>query len=136
MNEVQSKVYRVYEDFKKEEKPLTSQMVKARYLGEDRRHFSFQNLIDYHNEKRQHKLHKNTMGQNKTSQRYMTELFSEEFKVSDIPLAKLDYSFVIGFENFLRSHVPKSGQPKIGNNAAMKHIKRLRRMVTLAYRME
>lgn len=62
LNEVQSKVYRIYEDFKKEEKPLTSQMVKARYLGEDRRHFSFQNLIDYHNEKRQHKLHKNTMG--------------------------------------------------------------------------
>lgn len=62
LNEVQSKVYRIYEDFKKEEKPLTSQMIKARYLGEDRRHFSFQNLIDYHNEKRQHKLHKNAMG--------------------------------------------------------------------------
>lgn len=136
LNEVQSKIYRIYEDFKKEEKPFTSQMIKARYLGEDRRRFSFQNLIDYHNEKMQHKLHKSTMGQYKTSQRYMVEYILKEYKVTDIFLSELDYSFVISFEDFLRSYVPKSGQSKIGNNTAMKHIKRLRRMVTLAYRME
>jgi len=61
LNEVQSKIYRIYEDFKKEEKPFTSQMVKARFLGEDKKRFSFQNLIAYYNEKMQHKLHKNTM---------------------------------------------------------------------------
>ena len=136
LNEVQSKVYRIYEDFRKDEKPFTSQMVKARYLGEDRRRFSFQNLIDYHNEKMQHKLHKNTMGQYKTSQRYMLEYILKEYKITDILLSELDYSFIISFENFLRSYTPNSGQSKIGNNTAMKHIKRLRRMVTLAYQME
>ena len=136
LNEVQSKVYRIYEDFRKDEKPFTSQMVKARYLGEDRRRFSFQNLIDYHNEKMQHKLHKNTMGQYKTSQRYMVEYILKEYKITDILLSELDYSFIISFENFLRSYTPNSGQSKIGNNTAMKHIKRLRRMVTLAYQME
>ena len=136
LNEVQSKVYRIYEDFKKDDKPFTSQMVKARYLGEDRRRFSFQNLIDYHNEKMQHKLHKNTMGQYKTSQRYMLEYILKEYKITDILLSELDYSFIISFENFLRSYTPNSGQSKIGNNTAMKHIKRLRRMVTLAYQME
>ena len=136
LNEVQSKVYRIYEDFRKDEKPFTSQMVKARYLGEDRRRFSFQNLIDYHNEKMQHKLHKNTMGQYKTSQRYMLEYILKEYKITDILLSELDYSFIISFENFLRSYTPNSGQSKIGNNTAMKHIKRLRRMVTLAYQIE
>lgn len=136
LNEVQSKIYRIYEDFKKEERPFTSQMVKARFLGEDKKRFSFQNLIDYYNEKMQHKLHKNTMGQYKTSQRYMLEYISKEYEETDIFLSKLDYSFVIGFEDFLRSFVPRAGQSKIGNNTTMKHIKRLRRMVTLAYRME
>ncbi|WP_142784147.1 site-specific integrase [Changchengzhania lutea] len=136
LNEVQSKVYRIYEDFKRQEMPFTSQMVKAKFLGEDRTRFSFQNLIDYHNEKMQHKLHKNTMGQYKTSQRYMVEYILKEYKVTDILLSELDYSFVISFEDFLRSYIPKSGQSKIGNNTAMKHIKRLRRMVTLAYQME
>lgn len=136
LNEVQSKVYRIYEDFRREEVPFTSQMVKAKFLGEDKTCFSFQNLVDYYNEKMQHKLHKNTMGQYKTSQRYMLEFILKEYKLTDIPLSNLEYSFIIGFEDFLRSYIPKSGQSKIGNNTAMKHIKRLRRMVTLAYRME
>lgn len=136
LNEVQSKVYRIYEDFKREEVPFTSQMVKARFLGEDKTRFSFQELVDYYNEKMQHKLHKNTMGQYKTSQRYMIEFIMKEYKLTDIPLSNLEYSFIIGFEDFLRSYIPKSGQSKIGNNTAMKHIKRLRRMVTLAYRMK
>lgn len=111
-------------------------MIKASFLGEDREHFTFQGLIDYYNEKMQHKLHKNTMGHYKTSQRYMLEFISKEYKMPDIPLSNLDYSFVIGFEDFFRLYTPKIGQSKIGNNTAMKHIKRLRRMVTLAYRME
>jgi len=136
LNEVQSKVYRIYEDFKREEIPFTSQMVKAKFLGEDKTRHSFQNLVDYYNEKMQHKLHKSTMGQYKTSQRYMMEYILKEYKLTDIPLFNLEYSFIVGFEDFLRSYVPKSGQSKIGNNTAMKHIKRLRRMVTLAYRMK
>jgi site-specific recombinase XerD len=136
LNEVQSKVYRIYEDFKRDEVPFTSQMVKAKFLGEDKTRFSFQNLVDYYNEKMQHKLHRNTMGQYKTSQRYMMEYILKEYKLTDIPLFNLEYGFIVGFENFLRSYIPKSGQSKIGNNTAMKHIKRLRRMVTLAYRMK
>ncbi|SRX52258.1 site-specific integrase [Aequorivita sp. CIP111184] len=136
LNEVQSRVYRIYEDFKREEVPYTSQMVKAKFLGEDKTRFTFQELVDYYNEKMQHKLHKNTMCQYKTSQRYMMEFILKEYKLTDIPLLNLEYSFIIGFEDFLRSYLPKSGQSKIGNNTAMKHIKRLRRMVTLAYRMK
>ncbi|MBA6151573.1 MULTISPECIES: site-specific integrase [Gelidibacter] len=136
LNEVQTKIQRIYEQFQSEGIGLNSQMIKARFLGEDKNNLSFQGLIVYYNEKMQHKLHKNTMAQYKTSQRYMLEFISEEFHMDDIPLAKLKYSFIVGFENFLRSYIPKAGQSKIGNNTAMKHIKRLRRMVTLAYRME
>jgi len=64
------------------------------------------------------------------------EYILKEYKLTDIPLFNIEYGFIVGFEDFLRSYVPKSGQSKIGNNTAMKHIKRLRRMVTLAYRMK
>ncbi|GAA4886914.1 site-specific integrase [Flaviramulus aquimarinus] len=135
-NDVQSKIYRIYEQMKSDEILSTSQSIKDRFLGESRKSHSFQNLIEYHNEKMQHKLHKNTIGQYKTSQRYMLSYILEEYKKPDILLLEMDYSFVVGFENYLRSFVPKSGQLKIGHNTAMKHIKRLRRMITLAYRME
>ncbi len=136
LNEVQSKIYRIYEDLKSDSNPFNSQMVKARFLGEHKKHFSFRDLIIYHNEKMQHKMHPATMGQYKTSQRYMLEYIAKELKVNDILLPNIQYSFIIGFEDFLRSYIPRSGQSKIGNNTAMKHIKRLRKMVSLAYSME
>ncbi|WP_179343354.1 site-specific integrase [Winogradskyella ursingii] len=136
LNEIQSEIYRTYEQLKSENIPFTSQTIKERFLGESKTSYSFLDLIAYYNEKMQHKLHRNTLGQYKTSQRYMTSFIKKEFKKNDITLSDLNYGFIIGFENFLRSYIPKAGQPKIGNNTAMKHIKRLRRMVTLAYRME
>lgn len=136
LNEVQSKIYKIYEQLKSKDISFTSQSVKSRFLGESQRHYSFQDLIEYYNEKMQHKLHQNTKSQYKTSQRYMLAFIKEEFNKEDIALSELNYGFIISFENFLRSFTPKSHQSKIGNNTAMKHIKRLRRMVTLAYRME
>lgn len=136
LNEVQSTLYRIYEQLKSEDNLFNSQSIKEQFLGESKKRYSFRDLINYHNDKMQHKLHKNTLGQYKTSQRYMLAYILDEFGKSDIVLKELDYGFVVGFENYLRCLVPKPGQPKIGNNTAMKHIKRLRRMVSLAYRME
>jgi hypothetical protein len=41
LNEVQSKIYRIYEYFKDEGKPITSQIIKAKFLGEDKKTFLF-----------------------------------------------------------------------------------------------
>ena len=60
----------------------------------------------------------------------------EEYQTSDKYLRDLDYAFVLGFESLLRFYRPKHYQGKIGNNAVMKHIQRLRKMVTLAYHIE
>lgn len=86
LNDVQTKIQRIYEQFQSEGIGLNSQMIKARFLGEDKNNLSFLGLIVYYNEKMQHKLHKNTMVQYKTSQRYMSEFIFEEFHTDDIPL--------------------------------------------------
>ena len=56
--------------------------------------------------------------------------------MNDIELTELDYQFNLNFENFLRGQKPNHYQQKIGNNAVMKHIQRLRKMITLAYNIE
>lgn len=136
LNNIQSRIYKIYEQLQSHEKPFTAQEIKDIFLGETKNQFSFQYLIDYHNDKMQHKLHPNTLGHYKTSQRYMQSFILSEYGKPDINLSDLSYEFIIGFESYLRSLVPKPGQKGIGNNTAMKHIKRLRRMTTLAYRME
>ena len=60
----------------------------------------------------------------------------DKYKTDDIYLTKLDYAFIKNFEFFLKSYVPKDHQKKMGNNTAMKHLQRLRKMLTMAYHHE
>jgi site-specific recombinase XerD len=70
-----------------------------------------------------------------TTQKYI-KLFLLKKKVQDIYLSQLTFRFLVDFEKFLRCYTPEDHQKKMENNTVMKHIQRLRKMVTLAYKME
>ncbi|PJB20687.1 MAG: integrase [Flavobacteriaceae bacterium CG_4_9_14_3_um_filter_33_16] len=136
LDEVKSGIVQCYRDLKAEKRVLTADLIKARYLGEDKMHYFLNDIFDYHNKVMAHKLKANTMGHYKTTQKHILAYLNEKYKVSDLYLQNLDYGFIIGLESFLRGYQSRSSQGKIGNNAAMKHIQRLRKMITLAYNME
>ena len=136
LDDVKSQIVLCYRDLAHENKVVTAKLVKARFLGEDKRVRSLKDIFNYHNEKMGVKLAPKTLCHYETSQKYILEYISSEYKSDDIFLQDLDYQFVLGLESFLRSYRPLHYQGKIGNNAIMKHIQRLRRMVTLAYHME
>lgn len=136
IEQTRTQIFQCYMDLKASGSTFTAQSLKARFLGEDQDHKSMTELIAYHNEKMQPKLHYDTMRHFKTSQNYIMEYIQKEYKCSDILLKDLDYKFVIGFESFLRSYKPKHYRVEIGNNTIMKHIQRLRKMVRMAFHME
>jgi site-specific recombinase XerD len=136
LDETKSELIKSYRDLKTEGKVVTAELIKARYLGEDKKIYSLKDIFKYHNEKMGVKLAPKTLCHYETSQKYILEYVSSEYKREDIFLQDLNYQFVLGLESFLRSYQPRHYQGKIGNNAVMKHIQRLRRMVTLAYHME
>lgn len=59
-----------------------------------------------------------------------------KLKTSDVFLVQLTYQFIVDFERFLRLHIPEGYDKPMGHNTVMKHLQRLRKMVTLAYKME
>ncbi|WP_339840790.1 site-specific integrase [uncultured Maribacter sp.] len=136
LDDVKSGIVQCYRDLEREDKVLTAQLIKARFLGEDKRVRSLKDIFKYHNDKMGGKLAPKTLRHYETSQKYILEYVSIEYKNDNIFLQDLDYQFVLGLESFLRSYQPRHYQGKIGNNAVMKHIQRLRRMVTLAFHME
>ena len=77
------------------------------------------------------KLSPKTLCHYNTSQNYILSFLYKEYKEDDRALKDLDYKFVIGFENYLRGYSPKHYLGKIGNNAVMKHIQRLRRLIRI-----
>jgi integrase/recombinase XerD len=136
MDQEQARLFECYQELRAEQQLVTAQAVKARFLGLDTIHHSLLELIEYHNTTMVNKLHYDTMRHYKTSQHYLRLFMAQKMKTSDVYLKDLNYAFVINFENFLRSHVPADYRTKIGNNTVMKHIQRLRKMVTMAFKME
>ena len=64
------------------------------------------------------------------------EFVLKEYKTSDIYLRELNYSFLVQFDNFLRGYKLSRNKKRIGNNTIIKHMQRLRKMVTMAFHME
>ena len=76
------------------------------------------------------------VGLYKTTQSYLLEFVKKEFGTSDIYLRDLNYSFVIKFDNFLRAYKLSRNKKRILGNTIIKHIQRLRKMVTMAFHIE
>lgn len=136
LEQVRSQIYLAYEQLLSENKLINAQAIKARYLGEDEQHRSLLELFEYHNTTMSKNLHKDKMRHYKTTQNYLKSFLSKKIKTDNIYLSNLDYSFIVDFEYYLKAHEPTDHQRKISNNTAMKHLQRLRKMLTMAYHLE
>lgn len=136
INEIHSQLFQCYQELRATNKRITPQMIKSKYFAEEKVYYTMCDIIEYQNTLMFEKLRYNTSRLYLTSQKYILLFIKKEYKQNDIELSELDYDFILKFENFLRRHKPRHYQPKIGNNAALKHIQRLRRMVTLAFHIE
>jgi integrase/recombinase XerD len=105
-------------------------------LGEDNEKYSLLTLVDYHNTQMSESLTYGTLKNYFTTQKYIKLFLTKKRKIQDIYLSQLTYLYLIDFEMFLRSYAPDDHQKQMENNTVMKHIQRLRKMVTLAYKME
>jgi site-specific recombinase XerD len=135
LDQVKNRVYVAYDELIKEKVFICSQSIKSRFLGEDNEEYSLLTLIDYHNTQMSESLTYGTLKNYFTTQKYI-KLFLLKKKVQDIYLSQLTFRFLVDFEKFLRCYTPEDHQKKMENNTVMKHIQRLRKMVTLAYKME
>lgn len=136
LDQVRSKIYTAYEDLLSENKMVTTQAIKNRYLGADKFYRSLQELFEYHNEISRHSISAHTLRHYKVTQGYLQKFLKAKFNLEDFRLIDLNFSFIKDFEFFIKSYQPTDYQRKMGHNTAMKHLQRLRKMVTMAYHHE
>lgn len=135
LEQVNSNLFKSYQDLKNERKLITSQAIKSRYLGEDQQNYSINDIISYHIEDMEGKLKWGTQKNYYTTQKYISKFLSQSYKTTDIYLRELDYNFIIKFEKYLREHAPEDYQKPMGNNTVMKHIERLRKLINLSFKL-
>jgi site-specific recombinase XerD len=130
IKQVQAKLFGCYQKLSNENKPISSAIIKAHFLGENISSYSISDIIEYHNEHMKSTLRWGTQKNYFTTHKYIFLFLKLKHKKSDMFLSELSYQFIIDFERFLRT------QKSMGNNTVMKHIERLRKMVSLAFKME
>jgi len=119
----------------KEGKVITAQAVKAKFLGQDEQHKTLMELVEYHNTTMDSVLKYGTIKNYYTTERCIKEFLEEEKGIKDIPLKKLNYAFIVDYEQYIRKYKPAT---RMGctNNGAMKHMERLKKMSRLAVKLE
>jgi hypothetical protein len=130
LKQVNAELFQSYQKLNSENKLVTSSIVKSHFLGNDENNYALSTIIEYHNEHMKSTLRWGTQKNYFTTHKYIFLFLKQKHKTTDIFLSELSCKFIIDFERFLRS------QKSMGNNTVMKHIERLRKMITLAYKIE
>ena len=130
-----SQLFQSYQELKGRGEVLTTDLIKSHFLQENQSTATLQELLKYHKEKIQNTLTKGTIKNFGVTENYINR-FLMSMKIKDILLSKLNYKFLCDFESYLSGYYPKGHPKAMSHNTVMKHIQRLRKMVTLAYHME
>jgi integrase/recombinase XerD len=136
LEQVRNRLYDCQQALEKERKLLTAETLKQRYLGEDESGKSLQELLDYHAQEMKGDLAPGTQKNYYTTCKYVRQFLKGKYKTTDMYLEELNYKFIKDFEKFLKSRKPQDHQRPCGQNGAMKHIERLRKMINLALKEE
>lgn len=136
LDQVRTRLFQCYQDLLFKGKLITAKLIKAIYLGEDENSRSLQNLVEYHSKKIESTHAAGSIRNYGVTEKYIWKFLNKERKTTDIFLKQIDYKFLCDFENYLNSYYPKGHPQAMSHNTVMKHIQRLRKMITLAYHME
>ena len=136
LEQVRNRFYECREELEKERKLVTPEAVKNRYLGNDQQGQTLMELIHYHNTEMKSVLTWGTLKNYFTTQKYIEKFLKEKLKTSDVHLAELNYKFITRFESFVKGNRLIKNQKPCDQNGTMKHMERLRKMVSLAVKLE
>ena len=133
---VYGKLLDCHKQLLEEDKVVSSNAIKARFLGQDDNHKTLKELIAYHNTNMVSILKPGTMKNYYTTERYLYKFLNQKLKVNDIYLKQLNYRFICDFEQFLRNYRNTKRVLMLTNNGVMKHLERFKKMINLAIKLE
>lgn len=136
LTQVNAQLFQCYQDLKFKGELITSQIIKAYYLGEAENQKSLKDLLEYHSNKIESTLAPGTIRNFGVTEGYINRFLQNKLKTTDIFLKQLNYKFISDFGNYLHNYYPKGHPKAMSNNTIMKHLQRLRKIVTLGYHME
>ena len=120
LDNLKTKVYEAHCHLSENEKLITAETLKNKFLGKDERPRMLIEIFADHNKKMAVLLGKEfangTLERYKTSLRHTQEFLNARYGISDIDIKKIDYSFITEYDFYLRS------VHKCSNNTTVKYL--------------
>jgi hypothetical protein len=137
LDETYTQLFQIYQDLKFKGELITAQLIKAKYTGEnDQDGKTLNDIIAYHNQKIANTLAAGSIRNFGITENYVKKFLLKKKNTSDVYLSQLNYEFLTDFQIYLSNIWPAGHQKALSHNTVMKHIQRLRKIVTLAFHME
>jgi integrase/recombinase XerD len=138
LQQIHGKLRRHYWQLRLGDEPVTAALLKADFLGIEKEAPITRSLlwvVNQHHSMMENILKPGTMKNYHTTETYIKLFLEHRYKVNDMPLYDLNYEFISGFESFIRSNALREKDP-CTTNGTMKHLERLKKMVTWAVKNE
>ena len=103
-------------------------------MNKDLRQFTFLQLVDKAIEKYQYELAKGSLKNYYATRSYVEKFCKSKYKSGDISLKYINYSFIDELKTYILSN-PLKVNDRCNNNGCMKHMERIKKIITWAYAM-
>jgi site-specific recombinase XerD len=130
LDALRNKIYAIHQQLLRRDIKITSEAIKNSYLGVDEKQIMLLEIFQNHNEQMEMLIAKeyalSTVKKYKTAYKHIKNFLAYKFKRKDIPIERLNHSFITNFEFYLKS------VKNCNHNSTIKYIKNFKKIVIIA----
>ncbi|WP_350284639.1 site-specific integrase [uncultured Croceitalea sp.] len=134
LDNVKNRLFEIYDSLLKDRKDVSATIVKNTYLGKEGKEYMLLEIFKEHNDEIESLLGKGftkgTLQRYKAAYKHVSAYIQHNYHRNDIPVSRVDYKFITGFEYFLKS------KRNCEHNTAIKYIVNFKKIIRIAYANE
>jgi hypothetical protein len=125
---------KIFQELELADGEITAENIKNIYLGKASLNYSLLQLFDKAVEKYTIEIKKGSLKNYHATRSYVQAYCRGKYRGGDVLLRHLTYAFIDELKTYILTHPIKSNDP-CTNNGCMKHLERLKKIVTWGYQM-
>lgn len=134
LDSVRAKLYSIYFEAQVKGYELSADAIKETYSGRVEQDKTILQLIDMAIQKYKSELAPGSIKNYAATRKYIAAFCQVKYIAGDIPLKRLTYAFIDELKTFILSTPIRPNDP-CTNNGCMKHLERIKKIMTWAYEM-
>ena len=130
LDALRNKIYSIHQQLLRRDIKITSEAIKNSYLGIGENQMMLLEIFENHNEQMEMLIGKeyalSTVKKYKTAYKHVKNFLAYKFKLKDIPIERINHSFITNFEFYLKS------VKNCNHNSTLKYIKNFKKIIIIA----